>query len=366
MRSTEELLNKDKFTKMVSLPTITLSPEEADRFIDYIVDQSVLKNNARIVKMSKETKNIRALGLGSSRFLHPAETFSTSDYKKEFSSQLIQLVSKKVRGCVVIYDDDLEDNLEGNAFKDHIMRMITAQIANELEEAFYIGDTAGLSGFANTDIRSLWDGWRYILDNSQVGEPYYNSVTGGCNILDASNTLGTHFQMAGKIAMVDNAAPYNWEFKFHKMIEVLPTQYKRTGFNNLRFFCNDLVLQNYLEALTARSTVLGDNAILSGGIATYEGIPIVPCPMMPTTLAVHGTYTTKEKYSTTGTYADVILTHKDNFIVGIQRSIKLEPQREAADEATYFFYSMRADLAVENVNACVLLKRVTTTGSMIG
>lgn len=364
MKSIDELLNKESFSKMISLPSITLSPEEADRFIDYVIDKSVLKNNARIVKMNKETKNIRALGLGSSRFLHPAETFSSSDYKKEFSNYLIQLVSKKVRGCVVIYDDDLQDNIEGAAFKDHLMRLVTAQIANELEEAFYIGDTAGLSGFSSTDIRSLWDGWRYRLDNSQVGEPYINSVTGGCNILNAASS--SDFQMAGKIAMVDNSAPYNWEFKFHKMIEKLPSEYKRAGFSNLRFFCNDLVVQNYLEALSARSTVLGDNALIGGGSYNFEGIPLVACPMMPTTLAAHPTYTTKEYYTPSGTYTDVILTHKDNFIVGIQRDIKLEAQREAADEATYFFYSMRADIAIENVNACVLLKRLITTGSMIG
>ena len=33
--------NKKAFLKMVSLPAIVLEAEEADRFIDYIIDESV-------------------------------------------------------------------------------------------------------------------------------------------------------------------------------------------------------------------------------------------------------------------------------------------------------------------------------------
>lgn len=369
MITNKQLLNKEKFLKaMISMPSITLSPQEADRFLDYIIDQSVLKNNARIEKMSAQSKNIRAMGLGQTRFLKPAATFSTSDYQKTLTENLITLTSKKVRGCVVIYDDDLEDNVEGDAFADHVNRMIAAQIANELEEAFWIGDTHGLSGFPNTDIRSLWDGWRYRLDHSQDTEPYKNAVTGSCTILDASNVITGHtsdFNIAGRIAMVDNTAPYNWEFKFSKMIEVLPAQYKKNGLQNLRFFCPDIVVSNYIEALAARATVLGDNAIIGGGQAQFGMIPIVSVPMMPTTMAADTTDVTKEKLTADGPYSDVVLTHKDNFIIGLHREIKMETQREAADEATYFYYSMRADVAMENVNAAVLLKRLVTTGEML-
>ncbi|GAI94450.1 unnamed protein product, partial [marine sediment metagenome] len=136
-----ELLNKESFQKMlISMPGIVLAAEEADRFIDYVYDQSVLKNNARQIKMDKASKNIRAMGLGAGKFLHPAATFSTSDYKEQLSHNLIVLTAKEVRGCAVIHDDDIEDNIEGDAFMDHIMKMVTKQIANELDEAYWIGD----------------------------------------------------------------------------------------------------------------------------------------------------------------------------------------------------------------------------------
>ena len=81
-----ELLNKKRFLKMKALPDITLEPQEAARFIDYVWDQSVWKNNARIERMPKNEKNIRYLGFGSGRFMKPADQFSVADYKKEFAS----------------------------------------------------------------------------------------------------------------------------------------------------------------------------------------------------------------------------------------------------------------------------------------
>ena len=59
-----------------------------------------------------------------------------------------------------------------------------------------------------------------------------------------------------------------------------------------------------------------------------------------------------------GAYTDSLLTPKGNLILGIQRNIKIESQREAADEATYWFYSLRMDNKIENVAACVLMEKL--------
>ena len=413
MLSNKSMLNKrQQIEKMVSLPTIVLAAEEADRFIDYIVDESVLKNNARVVKMNKETKNIRALGI-EQRFLYPGATFSSSDYLKTLSTQKIPLVSKKVRGCIAIYDDDLEDNIEGDAFANHIMKMVAAKIANELDEAFWIGDTASIGGFAASDIRSIWDGWRYRIRTSQVAaDAYWNTVTGRATLMTALNetdwvlntatTVGTIIEpttpngfvyiavavagdtqtgatepaawptnlgdtvvddmvtwrchaydctMAGKIVEQAAALPYNWEFKFGNMMKKLPSKYKKVGLANLRFFTSDQVVQDYINALAARSTILGDQAVIGKVPLQYGQVPIVPAPNMGTSMSAAGVYGA-------GVYADCLLTPKDNLIVGIQRDIKIESQRVAADEATYWFYSMRADTAIENVNACVLMEKL--------
>ena len=65
MNTTKKLLERFKMEKgynLISLPTITLTEEEADRFIDYMVDESVMKDYARIERMGKPQKLIRAIG----------------------------------------------------------------------------------------------------------------------------------------------------------------------------------------------------------------------------------------------------------------------------------------------------------------
>jgi len=404
--------NKKAFLKMVAIPAIVFAAEEADQFIDYIKDESVLKNNARIIKMNKVTKNVRALGLGEKRFLYPGEGFVSGDYLKTLSDQKIPLIAKKMRGCIAIYDDDLADNIEGDAFADHVMRMVTSRIANELDEAFWIGDTASIGGFGPKDIRSLFDGWRYRILCSQAQSGYlsthYNDVSGRATLMTALNetdyttglkTLGMivepttpngfvyicsvagtasaeptwpvilgntvvdggvtwrchayDFALAGKIGEKKTTQPFDWEFKYSMMLKRLPSKYKQVGMKNLRFFHSDQITQDYVNALSARSTILGDQAILGTAPIQYGQVPLVSCPKMAMTMSAAGVLDA-------GIYGDCLLTPKGNLILGIYREIKVEAQRVAADEATYWFYTMRADNAIENVNACVLTEKLIT------
>ena len=354
MLDNKALLNKKEFLKgMLALPDIVLTSEEADKFIDYVVDESFWADNVRIVKMDKNEKNIRYLGWKSgTRFLKPAATFASSDYVKEFSEGKITLASKKLRGAVVIYDDDLEDGIEGEKFADHLMKLVAKKVSNELDEIFYVGNT---TAYAATDARSIFTGFRARLCDTT---PYSSgSLPDAATLLDASST--STFSYAGGIAEQSTGGNFNWEFKFSKMISSMPSKYKRGGLSNLRFFCNDIVSVDYIDALAKRSTVLGDNAILGDAPLKFGKIKIVEVPQMPTTMSSGVTGT---EGSTGGTFTDVILTNKDNFIIALQRSLKLESKRAPEDEATYVFYSVRADVQVENPEAAVLLYNVTHTG----
>jgi len=439
MITNKALLNKKSFLKaMKALPDIVLLPEEADKFIDYVVDQSFWKNNARIVKMEKVEKNLRYLGFqAGTRFLKPANKFAASDYLKEFAEGKVTLQAQKVRGAVVIYDDDLEEGIEGQAFADHLMKIIAKKVANEMDEAAYCSQP----GFADTDIRSLWEGFRYRLLYgflSEGGREKTGTFPKAATLLDASNTLAGHendFTVPGKIAervKVDTTYTGDWEFKFSKMLAVMPSRYKLLGLKNLRFFCNDIIPNDYAEALATRATILGDKALLGENDLPFRTVPIASVPLMPVTYeVVEGTNNGQEGYEITGTlhnitavtastfdiagdftaeftaglkiivsgstkndgvytvvssaYADttttitvsetvdtttadgklggnvcgdVILTPKNNFIIGIQKELTLESKRAPEDQAQYVFYNLKMDIAVENPEAAVILVNV--------
>jgi len=289
------------------------------------------------------------------RFLKPADTFASSDYVKTFSEGKMTLSSKKLRGCVVVYDDDLEDNIEGSAFANHLMKIIAKRVANELDEVYYVSNT---TGYGATDARSLFSGFRYHLLHGDPSDS--GTLPSAATELDASST--GDFTNAGKIAVQSTGAPYQWEFKFAKMLSSLPSKYKVQGLGNLRYYCNDIVASDYIEALSQRGTVLGDNAILGKAPLSFGTIPIATIPLLPTTFATGsaGTETYNDGIATSDyKYTDVILANKDNFIIGLHRSLKLESSREPADEANYIYYTIRMDMKVENPEAAVILHNLT-------
>ncbi len=359
MINNKALLSKKDFIKstaLVAMPAISLNAEEADKFLDYVIDESFWDKNARIVKMDKNEKYIRYMGYDSTkRFLKPASTFASSDYIKTFTEGKITLSSKKLRGAVVIYDDDLEDNIEGQQFADHLMRLIAKRIANELDEIYYVSNPTS-TGFVATDARHMFYGFRYNLLNANA--TLTGSLPGVCAELNANST--GDFLNVGKIAECSSGTGI-WEFKFAKMLSTLPSKYKIAGLTNLRFFCNDIVVSDYVSALADRGTALGDAAILGKTPLTYGTVPIVSIPLLPISYATGsaGTEEYAAAVSATYKYTDCILTSADNFIIGLHRSLKMESQREAADEATYVFYSIRADMAVENPEAAVILHDLT-------
>ncbi len=409
---------------------IPFAPEESDKFLDYIIDSSVFKSSARVVKMSQQQKVIRAIGLVSN-VLKPKSTMMTSDITTTLGAGAITLNAKKVRGAVLISDDDLEDAPEGDAFKDHLLKMIARQISNELDRAYYLSEPGASSEAERLDLEDLWTGWRWRILNET------NSITGQAQVLDARQNFKFN---EGFIAEQNDEPPYEWEIKFGKALKVMPGRYKKIGLENFRFFLNDEVESDYVEALSSRGTALGDKIIIEGGVVTYGRVPVVGAPLIPTDLPVptgdelevsaiesgegvsagddelhvsdtggfqvgqliwfydpssgYKSETLKVKtitqdenpdpppdsldsgtikfetafryphgegehfYVVTTDGSDCLLTYKNNLIIGLHRDLKIEPQRDAKLEGTLFFYSMRADVAIENVNACVLVKNL--------
>lgn len=336
--------------------SVTLSIEESDEFLTYLIDQSVLKNNCRIVRMNKPDKYINAIGYGDGRFLVPSGSFSSDYYKTSFDGNQIQLTTQKARGAVVINDDDIEDYKAnpGVDWTDTVMKLIAAKCANEIEEVCWISDTASLSGFESTDLRSKFDGWRYQIVNSQDGDDYENDVTGSATLLDAALNSGhtTDFRIAGGISEYDADGEPPWEHKFGKMLKSMPSEYWNISPNDMRFWNHPKITMDYLEALSGRNTELGDKAILGVADPRYNLVPIVNAPKMSVLLDADGV-------EAGGTYTDSLLTPSQNLILGLQRELKLEKYRDAANERDIYFFSIRMCVAVENANAAVLTYNLT-------
>jgi len=131
-----------------------LRPEQARRFIDYVWDGTVLAKDGRRVTMRANTMELEKVNVGE-RVIRAASQ-GIGDYTNTGATfSKVELTTKKIRLDWEVSAEALEDNIEGSALEDHLVRLMTNAFANDIEDLAINGDgTTGnflsiMDGFVN-------------------------------------------------------------------------------------------------------------------------------------------------------------------------------------------------------------------------
>lgn len=319
-----------------------LYPDQANRFLDYMWDATILAKSARTIRMRSNTTEIDRVAVGQ-RIMTVAAEDNPRDYVNAGGAQFanaavafnkVSLTTRKLRLDWELSSESLEDNVEGPDLEDHIARLMATQAGNDIEDVLINGTGS------STGLLSAFKGFRQLaLDNAHV--------------VDA--------QGAG----LDKAV-------FNLAIKTLPRKYKQRR-NQLRFFTGSNLVQDYLYNLTAMSSagfnpfdiasgiVRGDVAANDGGpgsVTPYAfGIPVINVPLMDETVA--GTYA-----SPSGLHGDLHLTFPQNFIVGIKRDVTVYRLFQPKKDTIEYTLFIRVGCVMENYDAHVIVKNVKVSGSV--
>lgn len=157
-----------------------LQPEQANAFIDLILDQPTILPQCRVVRMGAPSVKINRIGFGS-RILRAANQsggaqdsgantryVAAADRAKPTTSQ-ITLTSSEVIAEVRLPYEVLEDNIEGTSIEQHIMRLIAERAALDLEELFLWGDTTSGDAYLALQDGMLKRATSHIVDNASAG-----------------------------------------------------------------------------------------------------------------------------------------------------------------------------------------------------
>lgn len=288
-----EILKKISTSDLVSGGL--LNPTQAKKFFTSTVNESVLKEAVRSIFMPSPTYIIDKMSVGTRVAVPKVEATAPAggDYVGLTTSK-VEIITKAIIVPWEISSEFLEDNIEKENFEDSLMRDITAQLSNDLEELYLLGDT--LSGDA---FLAMFDGWLKLM---QTG--------GHANVLAAATTLG--------------------KAVFSKLIKSLPTKYQRDN-KKLRFLVNTNQEQDYRYELTTRNTGLGDASLMGDQMIQVFGIQIVPVPAMPA-----------------GT---VVLTNYKNLIQGIHSNIKILKDEDIYKNVRQYAIHLRVGCEIENTDA---------------
>lgn len=300
--NTTELLNKAfKAITVADLGSSRLVPEQAERFVRIIERESVLLGETRRLTMRNDRRNIDRTGF-SEPILRAAQAEATEFTPRvEPSFFTNELVAVKGRGAAAISDETLEENIERGNFETTLVDLIAARAAIDLEEAFMIGDSAGV-GDALVDVI---DGWLKKAANTVTG-----SATPG----------------PGQFNQTDI------EDMFDKMLLAVDDRYLR-NLDEWRYYVTWAMANDYRDTLRARATALGDEAQTQANPLRFKGIRVLVVPVQAAGRA--------------------LLTNRHNTVYGIRREIEIEPERKAGFDRWDFHVRVKGDCHYEDENAAV-------------
>lgn len=337
MATQEEILSKSTVTTGVvgAASGGLLNAAQANRFIDFVVDQSVLMQNSRVVRMRTPSMEIDKLSIGT-RLLAKATEATDTGVNAAVTFSKVSLTSVKLRLDWELSTESLEDNIAGPSLEDHIAQVMARQTANDMDDLLINGNTA-----SNNGLLKALDGYikLALASGTTVDE-------GGDNVSRST---------------------------FDRVLRNLPSKYLQRR-NELRFFTGPGVVQDAIYSLgnpnsaveatsgaPSPGSTLGDVAFLQGamranggpgatGLAPF-GIPLLEVPLMPE--AATGDYS-----GASGSHAFVELTFPNNRIVGIHRDITVYREfKPKADTIQYTQY-MRVASNIENAESYVIAKNV--------
>ena len=96
-----------------------LRPEQAQRFIDYVWDATVLAKDGRRVTMRANTMEIEKVNVGE-RVIRAASQGSPNYTNTGARFTKVELTTKKIRLDWEVATEALEDNIEGGALEDRL------------------------------------------------------------------------------------------------------------------------------------------------------------------------------------------------------------------------------------------------------
>ena len=394
--SNEELVQKAVITADALASSGKLNNAQSDRFIDFVIDETVLKNNARIVRFRNENLEIDKIGIGKRAAVPKAEA-TDPGVRRGVTTSKVTLKPKEVMVPFEIGDTFREINLEGDSVEETIIRLFATQFGNDLEELYMTGNKLGPAAL-ESDLLDNGSSNGYVKDAYIALEDGWQLLADGGNIVDAGGqNIGLGL--------------------FSKAIRAMPTKFRRNK-GALRWFMSPDLWQLYLEKLSTRATALGDDAA-SGGSHTVFGIPAVPIPLWnfqpkvvehvqlngttavalknapitdmvvtpsdlagtPTTPFVEGAGNDYVLDAANGTIArdgagaigdgdtvkvtysanpQIILTHQNNFIVGVGRDIRIEKDRDIFKGVNQYAITAKVSVEFEELSAIVKVRNIGT------
>jgi HK97 family phage major capsid protein len=283
-----------------------LNPEQSRQFIEYIFEQQVLARDGRRVTMRANTAELEKMNVGE-RVIRAAAQADAAYTNAGVTFTKVEITTKKIRLDWEVSTEALEDNIEGAALEDHLVRTMTRAFANDLEDLAINGTGSGSNAFLN-----ILEG--FVAKETAEG----HSATYGTTIESLQGLV---------LAMPRKYRASRAAMKFYADTETVAAIINGLGSSgNLN---TERIIERVIDG-SAPQTL--------GAPIQYRvlGLPLVEVPLMPTGL--------------------VSLTFPENRIWGFQRDVtvhrEFQPKKDTVEYTTF----LRFGVQVEETDAVAFMQ----------
>ncbi len=328
-------MSNELLEKVISTTTLgangadgLLRPDQADRFIDYMWDATVLGNQVDTRRIRGDEAEIDVIAVGE-RLMRIATEAVADHINPSVVFSKVSLKTQKLRLDWELSTESLEDGIEGEALEDHVARLMSNAAANDLEDLAINGNVDEVDSLLQS-----FDGWRKRLH-------------AGGHVIDAA---GGNLEKG----------------ILNRALRTMPRRYMANR-GNLKWFTAAGLIQDYLFDALLIEGYGGDRfqrspqdaAAAAGRTNVAEG-GAGWTPAAPFGISLQEVNLFPEYETASGeTGSDVWLTNAQNLLWGVKREIKVYREFQPKKDTIEYTLFTRVGAAVKNPHAAVVIKNVS-------
>ncbi|WP_176560339.1 phage major capsid protein [Brevibacillus dissolubilis] len=287
----------------ISLSSFTnggvMTPEQSAQFFRMVQGAPTLLKDARLVQMKSDQVKLEKAGFGS-RILRSGDSADAN------ASGTIQLNGKEIVAEIGITYDSIENNLEGTTVEDALMQMLAERVAVDLEELVVNGDAAS-------------------------SDPFLKLMNG------VRKQAVSH--------VVDQASAAFDQSAFKNAYMAVPSKFLRNP-AEWRFYTSHAVDVAWKQMVAATQPTIGDTTTQSNSTSVY-GIPVQGLAMLQNYNDGAGNLV-----------SDMLLTHPKNIVVGLNRDIRIEVDKDIRARQFIVVLTAKIDATFEEEDAVAKVIKV--------
>lgn len=228
----------------------TLQPEQANAFLDQVYVGTPMTQLQRNERRRAKTGSIAKIGIGGRLLRKKTAGVDDATLAKPSFGE-VDYTCVRSRLDWEVEEEVFQENIEQEGFEDHLMTLMTGQLARDLEDLHFNGDTTDTS--VDAAFLTQNEGWLRQLALSSTAHRF-NGAT-----VNSGSISKDHF---------------------FDGFQSLPDKYKAQA-DQMRWLMSPTNESRWLEALTNRGTAAGDQALFGQAGRNPHGIAIQTIPAMP-------------------------------------------------------------------------------------